>query len=175
MLDKPAYKYPLFYGFIASICCFLFLVILHKVFNINPLGGKKEVSIIFLIVGMALAVSAVRKANGGGLDFGSAFRICIFTTIISCFFSLLFLFIFLNYISPNVLPDYINTTTIELAKNKIQIIANGISETDFNDAYSNIKGTSVKTILIDDFIKKIFLSIVPSLMISLYFRRRFIN
>jgi hypothetical protein len=175
MLNKPEIKYPLIYGILASIFCFIFLVVLYKIFNINPLGGKKETSIIFLIIGMVLAVRSVRIANGGGIEFGTGFRVCVFTTIITCILSLGFLLIFLQYIAPNSLTEYINVTSIELAKNKTQILANGISEIDYNEAFNNIKITNNKAILIDDFIKKIFLSIVPTIMISLYFRRRFLD
>jgi Na+/H+-dicarboxylate symporter len=175
MLNQPYFKYPLFYGILAGIATFLLLLVMQFGFHINPLGGKKEVGIIFVIIAMVLSVSQYRKANNGGLEFGKAFGICFFTTIISGFISLLLLWIFLNIISPNSLSEYINFTVNELIENKIQIIKNGISETDYADALNNMKKTSVKSILEDDFIKKIFLAIVPSFMISLYFKRKFID
>jgi uncharacterized membrane protein len=175
MLNQPYFKKPLIYGSLAGIANFLLLLVMQFGFSINPLGGKKEVGILFLIVAMVMAVSTFRKTNGGGLEFGKAFGICFLTTIICSFVSIVLLYIFLNYISKGSLPEYILKTANELTVNKIQIIKNGISETDYSDALTNIKKTSVNSILIDDLIKRFFLSIVPSLMISLYFRRKFIN
>jgi hypothetical protein len=175
MFSSPYFKYPVIYGTLAGIATFVLLIFLQVGLNINPLGGKKEVGVIFLIVAMVAVVSAYRKANGGGIEFGKAFSLCFFTTIITSIVSMLLLYLFLNYISPSSLPEYIAATADQLTVNKDQIIKNGISETDYSDALSNIRKTTVKSILEDDLIKKIFLSIVPSLMISLYFRRKFID
>lgn len=175
MLLKPYIKFPLLFGFLASVCVFISLIILNKTLNINPLGGKKEIGIIFLIIAMILAVSATRKANEGAISLRSGYGVSFSTTIIFSIFSLLFLYIFLQILAPNVLPQYILTTQTELIKNKSQIIVNGISEQAYEDALSGINKTTLKSILIDDFIKKIFLAIIPSFMISLYFKRRFIN
>jgi Protein of unknown function (DUF4199) len=175
MLNRPYIKYPIIYGFLAGVFCFCFLLFLQIGLNINPLGGKKEVGIVFVIIAMILATSAMRKANGGAIEFRAGYGICFSTTIIASIASLGFLYIFLEIISTNTLPQYIQNTTAELVKNKVQIIKNGISEDSFLEALKNIKITTLKSILIDDFIKKIFLSIIPSLMVSLYFRRRFIN
>ncbi len=175
MLNKKEIKYPIIYGFAASICCFILLVALQNGFNINPLGGKKETGFVFVILAMILAVQQVRKADSGGITFKKGYGICFLTTLIASFLSVVFLYIFLEFISTQTLSNYVNVTTAELLKNKEQIIKNGISATTFNDALSNIKITNLKSILMDDFMKKIFLSIIPSLMISLYFRRRFIS
>ena len=175
MLNKPEIKYSIIYGFLAGICCFLFLLFLQNILIINPLGGKKETGIVFLIITMILAVRAVRQKNGGAIDFRVGYGICFLTTLIASITSVVLLFVFLEYISINCLADYVEATTQELLKNKVQIIKNGIAETAYNDALVNIKITNIKSILMDDFIKKIFLSIIPSLMISLYFRRRFIS
>lgn len=175
MLNKKEIKYPIIYGFLASICCFLLLIILQNGFSINPLGGKKETGFVFVIFAMIWAVKEVRHADGGGITFKKGYGICFLTTIIASLFSVVFLYIFLEYISSDTLPNYISSTTAELIKNKDQILKNGIPASAFNDALSNIKITNLKSILIDDFMKKIFLSIIPSLMISLYFRRRFIS
>jgi Protein of unknown function (DUF4199) len=175
MLNNQQIKNPLLYGFLAGICCFLFLILLQYGLNINPLGGKKEVAVVFLIIAMILATLGVRKANGGAINFKNAYGVCFFTTIITIIVSAFTLYIFLEYISPNTLPEYVQKTSDELLANKVQIIKNGISEQAYDEALKNIKITDKKSILIDDGIKKIFLSIIPSLMISLYFRRRFIN
>lgn len=174
MLNKPLIKFPIIYGSLAAVFIFFYIIILDKVLLINPLGGKKETGIIVLIGAMILAVIQVRAANGGGLELGKGYMVCFATTIWASLLSLVFLYLFLNFIAPNCLPEYIKATSDELLKNKGQIIKNGISEQDYNEAYKNIQTTNIKSILIDDFIKKIFLSIIPSFMISLYFRRRFL-
>lgn len=171
---KPYIKFPLLFGFLASICVFISLIILNKALNINPLGGKKEIGIVFAIIAMILAVSACRKANEGAISLRDGYGISFSTTIIFSIFSLFFLYIFLQILAPDVLPEYILGTQSELIKNKTQIIKNGISEQAYEDALNGIKKTTLKSILIDDFIKKIFLAIIPSFMISLYFKRRFI-
>ena len=174
MLLKPNIKYPLIFGFLASICVFISLIILNKALNINPLGGKKEIGIVFVIIAMILAVRACRKANEGAISLRNGYGVSFFTTLIFCAFSLVFLYLFLEILAPNVLPEYISSTQNELMKNKTQIIKNGISEQAYEDALNGIKKTTLQSILIDDFIKKIFLAIIPSFMISLYFKRRFI-
>ncbi|MES2797703.1 MAG: DUF4199 domain-containing protein [Bacteroidota bacterium] len=175
MLNKPEIRYSFIYGLLGGFCCFLFLIFLQNMLNINPLGGKKETGIVFLIIAMILAVRTVRQKNGGAIDFKVGYGICFLTTIIASLTSVALLFVFLEYISINCLAEYVETTTKDLLKNRDQIIKNGIAEMAYNDALANIKITNVKSILMDDFIKKIFLSIIPSLMISLYFRRRFIS
>ena len=174
MLKKPHILYPIIYGALAGFGCFMFLIILYNVLNINPLGGKKETAILFVIIAMIAAVAQTRKANGGAIEFGKGYTVCFSTSIISAIVSVIGLYIFLTILSKNSLPEYIQYTSNELVKNKAQIIKNGISETDYTEALKNIKITSVKSILLDDFIKKIFLGIIPSLMISLYYRRRFL-
>jgi hypothetical protein len=176
MLNKPSIKFPLLYGSIIAITNFLFLMVFTKGLSVNPLGGKKEVlSLLLLPIGMIFAVKATRLANGGGLDFGKGFSACFSTTIIACalFFGLLY--VFLIYVEPNLITEYINNTSLQMLIDKDQTIKNGISEEVFNDAFENIKKTDVRSIIWDDIIKKILIGIIPSLMISLYFRRRFID
>lgn len=175
MLNKPYIKYPTLYGVLAGISCFLFILLLQKGLAINPLGGKKEVGIIFLILAMILAVQKVRSANRGAINFKNAYGICFFTTLVTIIISVITLYVFLQFISVDTLPNYIKNTTDELVLNKSQIIKNGITEEAYNEALKNIKITNIKSILMDDMIKKIFLSIIPSLMVSLYFRRKFID
>jgi Protein of unknown function (DUF4199) len=175
MLNKPYVAFPVIYGILAGIATFLLLLIMQFGFDINPLGGKKEVGVIFVIFAMIFVVAGFRKSNGGVIEFKQAFGLCFITTLIASVVSMIFLYVYLQTISPTILPEYISKTAQELTLNKTQIIKNGIAETDFNDALTNIKKTSVKSILQDDFIKKLFLSIVPSFMIALYFKRKFIN
>ncbi len=174
MLNKPSFKFPFLYGFMASICFLILLIFLYIVLNINPLGGKKEVGFVFVIFAMIFSVKAVREANGGAISIRNGYGISFFTNLVFCFFCIIFLYIFLENIAPNALKEYIDTTEAELIKNKTQIIKNGISEQAHSDALKGIKTTNVKSILIDDFLKKIFLSIIPSLMVALYFKRRFV-
>ncbi len=175
MLNKSIIKFPIIYGTLAGLACFLFLIFLYNVLKINPLGGKKEVAFVFIILGMILSVWATRKADGGAIEFGKAFGVTFFTTLVAGIISILLLSIFLENLAPTCLDEYIVATKTELIKNHDQIIKNGIAETDYIDALNNIKLTSIKSILIDDFIRKLFLAIIPSLMISLYFRRKFID
>jgi hypothetical protein len=175
MLNKPEIKYPLIYGFSASIFCYFTLILLSNILKINPLGGKKEVAFLFIILAMILAVWQARKAFGGAIEFGKAFGICFFTNLIASILSSAFLYFFLIKQAPNILPEFIANTSKELLNNKAQILKNGISEEAYNQAIDSLKNTNLQSIIMDDFVKKSFLGIIPSILISFYFKRRFIN
>ena len=80
------------------------------------------VGIIFLILAMILAVQKVRSANGGAINFKNAYGICFFTTLVTIIISVITLFMFLQFISVDTLPNYIKNTADALVLNKSQII-----------------------------------------------------
>lgn len=164
----------LLYGTIAGLCCTTVCVLLD-VFKINPLGGKKEPAYVFILVAMVLAVRQVRFNNDGQLMQRNAYFSAFLVNIVASLVAMVGLWWLLEYYRPEILHEYIATTKQILIANKKQIIYNGIDEKTYLEQVMQISKTTIGALMQDDFYRKLLLSIIPCFMISLYFKRKFVN
>jgi hypothetical protein len=170
MLNKNYWKTVIYASSGASVVSVLFVVFLYKGLQVMPLGGKKEVVAVFLIIAMLLAC-LVNKRQKVISSFKENFGLCLWVSISTCLFTCIGLWLLFDYSFTNMITEYVMLTEKTLLANKNNILGSGITEAAYKEALINLKNTNMQSILTDHVIKQLFIGIVPSLMISLYFSK----
>lgn len=169
LLNKDFFKIALVWSFVAALLSIVFIYFLYENLQINPLGGKKEVVVVFLILAMIAANHFYKQKQKVSFKvaFSMCFMVSVFTIILTCvFFGFL-----LESKFPTMIAEYVASTKALMLQNKTQILNSGIDDEAFSLAIKNLNKTDTRAILTDHVIKQLFLGIVPSLLISLYYHK----
>lgn len=171
MNAKSLINTSLAFGLLTGGIVFAFFLVLYFV-GLPPLGGKKEVSVGFNLIMMGVAVWYYRKFEGQGyLHLWQALSICYLTNLVGALVSASLITLFVKFIDPQVLTNYIldSLKIIDLSKKDI---LEEMGEGTLRELITNIKKTQASTIFADEVIKKLLIGAIPALLISLYFRRQ---
>jgi Protein of unknown function (DUF4199) len=179
MFNKSFLKTVLLYGVIAGLLTLLYCWIIQQTGQI-PLDGKKAPSLMLSLICMVLAVKAYRKSNPDEtLHFWEGFVVANITNLVGACVSALGLYVWLSSDGNTILSDYISQTIsmLQVPNVKLEYVKEmGIES--FNSIISGFKVLSPKNIATDEIIGlkgKIPLGILTSVMISLYYRRQYLN
>ena len=179
MFNKSLIKNILLYGLIAGSLTLTYCVILAN-FGGVPLDGKKAPTIILSLICMVLSVKAYRKNNPDQtLHFWEGLVVANLTNLMGAVVSAIGLYFWLSGSGSYVLSTYISESiqTLQIPSVKDGYIKEmgGLS---FMQLIQGFRDLSPKNIAIDEITGlkgKLPLGILISIMISLYYRRGYLN
>jgi hypothetical protein len=113
MASEKSYATGVKYGLIAGITYVVLLFVQYKYTAVNPVSFAltKLATFIIIIALFVFAGLARRKELGGYADFRSVLQPLIITIIITEVMYGLFSYIYLNYIDPQFLDNFLNNIT----------------------------------------------------------------
>jgi hypothetical protein len=180
MFNKTAFiKTTLLYGFMAGLATIIYFLALY-VADVVPLAGKKAPSIVFTLILMILAVRHYRKQKVDEiLHFWEGMIVANAMLLLGACVSALFLWVFLSYIEPSVLTQYVveSIKTFELPNVKNQFIQE-MGQASYNYVLDGFRHLSSRDIAIDEIVGlqgKLPLGFLVSVLVSLYFRRQYVR
>jgi hypothetical protein len=179
MFNKSFIKNILLYGIIAGCLTMTYCFFIRAMGGV-PLDGKKAPTIILSMICMILSVKSYRKNNPDEtLHFWEGLVVANLTNLIGACISAIGLYFWLSSNGSDVLTTYINESikTLNIATVKDGYIKE-MGEASFKSLIEGFKILSPKNIASDEITGlkgKLPLGILISIMISLYFRRGYVN
>ena len=179
MFNKSLLKNILLYGLIAGFLTLTYCVVLANLGGV-PLDGKKAPTIILSLICMILSVKAYRKNNPDQtLHFWEGLVVANFTNLIGACVSAIGLFFWLNSSGSYVLSTYISESiqTLQIPSVKDGYIKEmgGLSFVQLIQGFKDLSPKNIATDEITGLKGKLPLGILISIMISLYYRRGYLN
>jgi Protein of unknown function (DUF4199) len=179
MFNKSFFKNILLYGLLAGLLTLAYCFVMRMLGEI-PLDGKKAPTLLLSMFAMILAVKAYRKFNPDEtLHFWEGLVVANLTNLVGACVSAIGLYFWLSGSGNTVLSEYISASikTLQIASVKDGYIKE-MGVESFKGLIEAFKILSPKNIAVDEIIGlkgKIPLGVLISIMISLYFRRGYIN
>jgi hypothetical protein len=179
VFNKSLIKNILLYGFIAGLLTLGYCFILASLGQV-PLDGKKAPTIMLSMICMVLSVKAYRRNNPDQtLHFWEGLVVANLTNLAGAFVSAIGLYFWLSGSGSSILSTYISESiqTLQISSVKSGYIKE-MGATSFKELIAAFKILSPKNIATDEITGlkgKLPLGILISIMISLYYRRSYLN
>jgi Protein of unknown function (DUF4199) len=179
VFNKSLLKNILLFGFISGLLTLSYCFVLRGLGQV-PLDGKKAPTIILSMICMIFSIKAYRKNNTDNtLHFWEGLVVANLTNLVGACVSAIGLYFWLSSNGSDILTTYINESIKTL---NIEAVKDGyIKEmglTSFRDLISGFKVLSPKDIARDEITGlkgKLPMGLLISIMISLYYRRGYLN
>ena len=179
MFNKSLLKNILLYGVIAGLLTLTYCVVLANLGSI-PLDGKKAPTIILSMICMILSVKSYRKNNPDQtLHFWEGLVVANLTNFIGACVSAVGLYFWLSGSGSYVLFTYISESikTLQIPSVKDGYIREmgGLSFMQLIQGFKLLSPQNIATDEITGLKGKLPLGVLISIMISLYYRRGYLN
>lgn len=181
MFNSNYLRLPLLFGFLAGAVAFGYFYALYAA-DALPLGSRRNLSIVFMWVGMGLAVRKFvriegRPPEGRPVQFAEAFALCVLTLLVASAVEGLLVVGFIRYVDPELVPRFIQQikqlALLDQARVKEQFGTNRDGQlVDFNEFLRQIEGIDLRSIFWANFsVVRLGLSLLYSALIAVFFRR----
>lgn len=176
MFNANFLRLPLLFGFLAGAVAFGYFYALYAA-DALPLGSRRNLSIVFMWVGMALAVRKYVRVVRRSVQFGEAFLLCVLTLFVASAVEGLLVVGFIRYVDPDLVPQFIQQikqlALLDQARVREQFGTNRDGQlVDFNEFLRQIEGINLRSIFWANFsVVRLGLSLLYSALIAVFFRR----
>ena len=179
MFNKSLLKNILLYGVIAGLLTLTYCFVLAN-FGGVPLDGKKAPTIILSLICMVLCVKSYRKNNPDQtLHFWEGLVVANLTNLVGACISAIGLYFWLsgsgNYVLSIYISESIQTLKIPSVKDGYIKEMGGLSFMQLIEGFRNLSPKNIATDEITGLKGKLPLGVLISIMISLYYRRGYLN
>jgi len=179
MFNKSIFKNVLLYGVIAGLLTMTYCFVLYANGGV-PLDGKKAPTILLSMICMIFSVKSYRKNNPDNtLHFWEGLVVANLTNLVGAIVSAISLYFWLSGSGSSILSTYISESiqTLQIATVKAGYVKE-MGDSSFKELIEAFKILSPKNIAVDEIVGlkgKLPLGLLISIMISLYYRRGYIN
>jgi len=176
MFNAKFLRLPLLFGFLAGLVAFGYFYALYAA-DALPLGSRRNLSIVFMWAGMALAVRKYARAMRRPILFTEAFALCVLTLLVASAVEGLLVVGFIRYVDPDLVPRFIQQikqlALLDQARVKQQFGTNRDGQlVDFNEFLRQIESINLRSIFWVNFsLVRVGLSLLYSALIAVFFRR----
>lgn len=170
---KPIVAVPLRFGLYAGgISIFLFFVLYLLGYNPLIIYRNFDFSFILLPIFIYFSIKEFRDFNNdNALEFWQGMSVGFFTYVTIAALSGLFLFLFLEVGDPQLLTGYV-ADRIQILDDKKEEVVERLGEIAYNKTYSELKMVTAFHLALDDFLKKLFIGLFLTIIISVLLRRK---
>ncbi|MFD1818323.1 Protein of unknown function [Pseudarcicella hirudinis] len=174
MFTVTFFRKTIVFGVLAGLACFGYCLVLNSI-GVIPLAGKKAPNAIINIIFMVLAVRAYRKTKQDEiLHFWEGLIVANFTNFVAACISSSCLYWYFGANNGDLIKLFVDQSIQELLSYKAQIVKQeGLNY--FIDLMNQIKLITPASIASDEVQQKMILGFLPSIMISIYFRRQYVK
>ena len=179
MFNNTLIKNILLYGIIAGLLTLTYCFVLANLGGV-PLDGRKAPTIIFSLICMVLSVKSYRKNNlDQTLHFWEGLVVANLTNLFGACVSAIGLYFWLsgsgNYVLSTYISESIKTLQIPSVKDGYIKEMGGLSFVQLIQGFKLLSPQNIATDEITGLKGKLPLGILISIMISLYYRRGYLN
>jgi len=138
----------------------------------NPLIDIRIVDVVVLSVFLVFSMREFRdKFNNGALHYWQGVSIGMVTYIVTALISAIFILVFVEFIKPDILQEYVTNRLELLDLNKQQLI-DTINADAYEKAVEGVKKTKASDLALDDLLKKSFIGLFLTIIIAVILRKK---
>ncbi len=161
----------LMYGAIGGVVVIILILGLHFMGR-NPLLDIRIVDVVILAVFLVFSMREFRERyNSGALHYWQGVSIGMITYVVTALISAAFILVFVEFIKPDVLQDYVGNRLELLDQNKQQLI-DTINAEAYEKAVDGVKKTTASDLALDDLLKKSFIGLFLTIIIAVILRKK---
>lgn len=165
LLTVPV-KYALVGGFLTIVLFFILLF-----FDKNPFVANKWFDFILLPIFVFFSVKEYKKYyNGGFLHFWQGMTVGFFTCFIIAVIAAVFIWSYLNFVSPELLQEFI-TDRINLITESKESFIQQFGEEIYRKTLADMKLLTPADMALDDFLRKVFIGLFITSVVAVVMRR----
>ena len=169
---RPIYAVPLKFGLVGGAMSALLFASIYF-FGKNPLVVYRQFDFGFLLLPLFLFFS-IREfrdfGNNRELRFWQGMTVGFLTYIGIAFISALFVWVFVSFVDDQLLAGYVGDRLRLLSIMKEEMVAR-MGEAVYEKAYSEVQGINAFEVAADDFLKKTFIGLFLTILISVFLRK----
>ena len=171
MFDQAVVRTGIRYGVLCALASFIVTVLLYFL-HINPYGHNSMFSVLFIPIFVFLGSAYFKKYNDQNIGFFKAFRVALTITFFSALCSAMLLFIFSTFAGVESIERHIaEMKAIIIDPQTKEVTIKAIGAENYELALKNLEKTSPYDLAGDDFIKKIGIGFLVSLVAATFFRK----
>ncbi|MDX2191401.1 MAG: DUF4199 domain-containing protein [Bacteroidota bacterium] len=168
---KPYLSTSLIYGTITGLAAFVWFIGVYYSGANAFYSFQQKLSILLQAVAAYFAIKHYRdKQKEGLLSFGEGIIIGMLVALVTALIAGVGIFIFSNYIQPQMITEHVQTLRRYMEVNKTELI-NRSSEEMYKGNLKGVDEVSAFSLALDDFIWKIIRGTMFSILVSLVLRR----
>ena len=169
MFNQAIIRVGVRYGVLCGTVCFVLVLVLYFA-GANPLGQMGWVTYIPIPVFIFLGIRYFKLFNDTEIGFGRGFRVGLSVSFYTALSAAMIVFLFLYVAGPDVLQNHIAEMKALLEQTKEQQIKLLGKET-YEQGYKAYDSLSPSILAADDFLRRIFVGAVFSLVAAVFFRK----
>lgn len=171
MFDQAVVRVGIRYGVICALAGFAVILGLYAA-GINPYGHNSLFTFIFIPLFVFVGLAYFKKYNDQNIGFFKALRVALTITFYAALCSAMLLFIFSTFAGVEAIKLHIAEMKALITEphTKAQSIA-AVGEANYEQALKNLEKTSPYDLAADDFLKKVGIGFLVSIIAATFFRK----
>ncbi|MEJ8803535.1 DUF4199 domain-containing protein [Pontibacter sp. H249] len=169
MFNQTIIRVGVRYGVLCGVVCFVLMVVLH-IAGSNPFGDMGRLTYLPIPVFIFLAIRYFKQFHDGELGFGRGFRVGLSVSFYTALTASMLAFLFVNFAGAEILQNHIaemQTLLDETREEQIKLLG----KENFERGYKTITSLSPSMLAADDFLRRILVGGVFSLVAAVFFRK----
>ena len=171
-ISNPLIAVPVKYGFVGGMLSILVFVLVYQL-DRNPLTvyGNFDFSFLLFPIFIAFSLKDFRDNwNDKSMKFWQGMTIGFINYSAIAIISAIFIFLFLTFIDHTLLTEYISDRSLLIVEMKDEMIKT-MGQAVYETTYREVQETTAYVIALDDFLKKVFIGLFLTIILSVIFRK----
>lgn len=169
MFNQTIIRVGVRYGVLCGLVCFALIVGLYMT-GFNPFGDIGRLTYLPIPVFIFLAIRYFKLFHEGEIGFGRGFRVGLSVSFYTALCTAMLVFLFVSFAGPEVLQNHIAEMKALLDATKEEQIKL-LGERMFEEGYKALSSITPSMLAADDFLRRIFVGGIFSLVAAVFFRK----
>ncbi|WP_162052811.1 DUF4199 domain-containing protein [Pontibacter pamirensis] len=169
MLNQTIIRVGIRYGVLCSLACFLLVVVLYFM-GYNPFGGAGRLTYLPIPVFIFLAIRYFKLFNDGNMSFGKGFRVGLSVAFYTAMTTAMLIFLFIYLVGPEVIQTHVAEMRALLEETREEQVRM-LGESLYEEGYKALDSLTPSMLAADDFVRRMFVGGLFSLIAAVFFRK----
>ncbi|WP_439879912.1 DUF4199 domain-containing protein [Pontibacter sp. MBLB2868] len=169
MFDQTIIRVGVRYGVMCGFVCFVFVLVLYFS-GVNPFGEMGRITYIPIPVFLFLAIRYYKQFNDTEIGFLKGLRVGLAVSFYTALSAAMLVFLFIYVVGPEVLQTHVNEMKALLQETREEQIKL-LGQKMYDEGYKALDSITPSMLAADDFVRRIFVGAVFSLVAAVFFRK----
>ncbi|GAB3197498.1 hypothetical protein ABID22_003405 [Pontibacter aydingkolensis] len=169
MFNQTIIRVGVRYGVLCGVVCFVLVMVLYFA-GTNPFGDMGRITYLPIPIFIFLAIRYFKLFHEGEIGFGRGFRVGLSVSFYTALSAAMLVFLFVSFAGPEILQNHIAEMKMLLEETREEQIKL-IGKENFETGYKAIDTLTPSMLAADDFLRRILVGGVFSLVAAVFFRK----
>lgn len=169
MFDQTIIRVGVRYGVLCGIVCFVLVLVLFFL-GFNPFGEMGRLTYLPIPIFLFLAIRYYKLFNDSEIGFLKGLRVGLSVAFYTALSAAMLIFLFIHVAGPEVLQTHITEMRAlleETREEQIKLLGQEL----YDEGYRAISSITPSMLAADDFVRRIFVGGIFSLIAAVFFRK----